>query len=117
MTNESRANQPKYERIAAELRGALKRDDHTPGSRPPSENTIAATYGVARLTIRQALELLQRVSAPAGRSAAWRGEHGVQPQGSVRRSRAPQRHAPRSVRLSEGAARVVNSIWFRATCR
>lgn len=59
MSREGQASQPKYLRIAAELRGALERGNYQPGDRLPGENTLAADFGVAPLTMRQALGVLR----------------------------------------------------------
>ncbi|WJV51772.1 GntR family transcriptional regulator [Streptomyces flavofungini] len=59
MSREGQPGQPKYLRIAAELRAALKRGDYQPGDRLPGENTLAADFGVAPLTMRQALGVLR----------------------------------------------------------
>lgn len=59
MSRDSSADQPKYLRIAAELRAALERGDYAAGDRLPGENTLAADFGVASLTMRQALGLLR----------------------------------------------------------
>ncbi|WP_060887498.1 GntR family transcriptional regulator [Streptomyces caniscabiei] len=59
MSRESSTDQPKYLRIAAELRAILERGDYAPGDRLPGENTLAADFGVASLTMRQALGLLR----------------------------------------------------------
>ncbi|MEV6955876.1 GntR family transcriptional regulator [Streptomyces sp. NPDC051183] len=50
---------PKYQRIAAALRHELDRTAHTPGSRLPSERSLAARYQVNRQTIRAALQNLR----------------------------------------------------------
>ncbi|MFI9311181.1 GntR family transcriptional regulator [Streptomyces triculaminicus] len=59
MSRELGTAQPKYLRIAAELRAILERGDYGPGDRLPGENTLAADFGVASLTMRQALALLR----------------------------------------------------------
>ncbi|MFJ7586440.1 GntR family transcriptional regulator [Streptomyces sp. NPDC097617] len=53
------AAMPKYQRIAAALRGDLDRAAHAPGGRLPSERTLAARYQVNRQTIRAALQHLR----------------------------------------------------------
>ncbi|MEJ8640476.1 GntR family transcriptional regulator [Streptomyces sp. MS1.HAVA.3] len=53
------AAMPKYQRIAAALRGDLDRAAHTPGGRLPSERSLAARYEVNRQTIRAALQYLR----------------------------------------------------------
>ncbi|MFJ6793393.1 GntR family transcriptional regulator [Streptomyces sp. NPDC091268] len=50
---------PKYQRIAAALRRELDRTAHTPGTRLPSERSLAARYQVNRQTIRAALQHLR----------------------------------------------------------
>lgn len=57
--NRSPTGQPKYLRIAAQLRAALERGDYEPGQRLPGENTLASEFAVAPLTMRQALGLLR----------------------------------------------------------
>ncbi|MFI8500290.1 GntR family transcriptional regulator [Streptomyces sp. NPDC085524] len=53
------AAMPKYQRIAAALRHELDRTAHIPGTRLPSERTLAARYQVNRQTIRAALQHLR----------------------------------------------------------
>jgi GntR family transcriptional regulator len=50
--------QPKYLRIAADLRRYIADGSYTPGSRLPGENEIMASYHVARETARKALAQL-----------------------------------------------------------
>lgn len=70
MSREPRAGQPKYLRIAAELRAALERGDYQPGDRLPGENTLAADFGVAPLTMRQALGVLRNEGLVGSRKGA-----------------------------------------------
>ncbi|MCY0949546.1 winged helix-turn-helix domain-containing protein [Streptomyces sp. H27-S2] len=53
------AAMPKYQRIAAALRGDLDRAARTPGGKLPSERSLAARYQVNRQTIRAALQQLR----------------------------------------------------------
>jgi GntR family transcriptional regulator len=46
-------------RVAAELREQLRRGDHPPGGKLPSEPDLAARLGVSRPTLREALRLLE----------------------------------------------------------
>jgi GntR family transcriptional regulator len=50
--------EPKYRQIANELRAAIRAGDYAPGDRLPGENDLMASYGVARMTARQALGVL-----------------------------------------------------------
>ncbi|MBI0296911.1 GntR family transcriptional regulator [Streptomyces sp. PRKS01-29] len=59
MATEGNDRQPKYQRIADALRDAIKAGEYGPGDRLPGENDLMATYGVARMTARQALGVLQ----------------------------------------------------------
>lgn len=49
---------PKYQRIADDLKAAIEAGEYAPGARLPGENALAAQYGVATLTARQALRTL-----------------------------------------------------------
>lgn len=49
---------PKYQRIANELRIAIRSGQYRPGDQIPSENSLIAAYGVARMTVRQAFRVL-----------------------------------------------------------
>ncbi|MFJ9028784.1 GntR family transcriptional regulator [Streptomyces sp. NPDC102274] len=51
--------QPKYQRIADALREAIRSGEYGPGARLPGENDLMAAHGVARMTARQALGVLQ----------------------------------------------------------
>ncbi|ROO51479.1 GntR family transcriptional regulator [Micromonospora sp. Llam0] len=48
-----------YREIAADLREAIARGDHPPGSRIPTEHELAESYGVSRETVRRALAELR----------------------------------------------------------
>ncbi|MGL5826287.1 MAG: GntR family transcriptional regulator [Nocardioides sp.] len=70
MTEKTHQRQePPSRLVAAALRAAIDRGDHGPGDKIPSERTLAAAYGVARNTAREAVRLL----AEAGLVTA---EHG-----------------------------------------
>ncbi|WP_329567619.1 GntR family transcriptional regulator [Kitasatospora sp. NBC_01266] len=51
--------QPKYRKIADALRAAIESGQYRAGDRLPGENDLMDTYGVARMTARQALGVLQ----------------------------------------------------------
>jgi len=55
MTTHDRPNTPIYRQIAYQVIGEIQSGGYQPGDRLPSENQLAAQYGVHRLTIRQAL--------------------------------------------------------------
>ncbi|MBP8534364.1 GntR family transcriptional regulator [Streptomyces sp. MK37H] len=59
MTTQGNGRQPKYQRIANALRDSIRAGEYGPGDRLPGENDLMATYGVARMTARQALGVLQ----------------------------------------------------------
>ncbi|MBT2383673.1 GntR family transcriptional regulator [Streptomyces sp. ISL-11] len=70
MTDQGAGRQPKYQRIAADLRAAIQAGEYGPGGRLPGENELMATYGVARMTARQALGVLQSEGIAEGRKGA-----------------------------------------------
>ncbi|MEM6457828.1 MAG: GntR family transcriptional regulator [Planctomycetota bacterium] len=49
----------KYEAVAVRLRGAIAGGQLKPGDRFPNEHELAEEFGVSRITIRQALQLLE----------------------------------------------------------
>ncbi len=51
---------PRYYRIAEALRARIEEDDLRPGARLPDQRTLARQFGVTLMTLRQALELLER---------------------------------------------------------
>lgn len=63
------ANRPVYQQIAALLSAAIQRRRYVPGDRLPSEAALVAHFGVARMTVRHAIEHLLR-------SGLVRAEHG-----------------------------------------
>ncbi|CAL9609298.1 Mannosyl-D-glycerate transport_metabolism system repressor MngR [Streptomyces sp. enrichment culture] len=67
-TDEDR--RPKYQRIADSLREAIQAGDYGPGDRLPGENDLMATYGVARMTARQALSVLRDEGIAEARKGA-----------------------------------------------
>lgn len=64
------ASQPKYQRIARELRDGIESGEYGPGDRLPGENELMATYGVARMTARQALAVLREAGLTETRKGA-----------------------------------------------
>lgn len=68
--NGAARQQPKYKRIAAALKAAIEAGEYGPGDRLPGENDLMATYGVARMTARQALGVLQSEGLTEARKGA-----------------------------------------------
>ncbi|MCC5787062.1 MAG: phosphonate metabolism transcriptional regulator PhnF [Phycisphaerales bacterium] len=64
--------EPLYEQIAAELRQRIRRE-HQPGDRLPSEQDLADSFGVHRLTLRRAIDAL----AAEGMIAKRKGQRAV----------------------------------------
>ncbi|CAM3159807.1 GntR family transcriptional regulator [Saccharomonospora xinjiangensis] len=50
---------PVHRQVAADLRERITAGEYAPGDRLPSERTMIETYGVSRLTIREALGILR----------------------------------------------------------
>jgi GntR family transcriptional regulator len=53
------SDRPVFKQIADHLREAIQRGDLPPGTKVPSESQLMAHYGVARMTLRNALQILQ----------------------------------------------------------
>lgn len=70
MGNQDAGRQPKYQRIAAQLKAAIEAGEYGPGDRLPGENDLMATYEVARMTARQALGVLQSEGLVEARKGA-----------------------------------------------
>ncbi|MBD0707969.1 MULTISPECIES: GntR family transcriptional regulator [unclassified Streptomyces] len=70
MTDQDSPRRPKYQRIADELRTAIQSGEFAPGDRLPGENDLMATYGVARMTVRQALSVLRNEGLAEARKGA-----------------------------------------------
>ncbi|MFH8340420.1 GntR family transcriptional regulator [Streptomyces sp. AM6-12] len=70
MSSRETGRQPKYQRIAAELRAAVDAGRYGPGDRLPGENDLMAEHGIARMTARQALGLLQAEGIAEARRGA-----------------------------------------------
>jgi GntR family transcriptional regulator len=51
---------PLYHQLADLILGKIRSGEYPPGFRIPSEHALAATHGIGRPTVRQALELLVR---------------------------------------------------------
>lgn len=50
---------PPYQQVANALRAAILTRKFTPGDKLPSQGELAATYGVARMTVQQSLRILR----------------------------------------------------------
>ncbi|MFE2476391.1 UTRA domain-containing protein [Streptomyces sp. NPDC059389] len=59
MPSGAEKRQPKYQRIATALKEAIAAGRYGPGDRLPGESELMGTYGVARMTARQAFAALQ----------------------------------------------------------
>lgn len=70
MPSDGAVRQPKYKRIAAALKDAIASGEYGPGDRLPGENDLMASYGVARMTARQALGVLQSEGLTEARKGA-----------------------------------------------
>ncbi|MEV7105664.1 GntR family transcriptional regulator [Streptomyces atroolivaceus] len=70
MATEGAKRQPKYQRIADALREAVQAGRYGPGDRLPGENDLMAEHGVARMTARQALGVLQSEGIAESRQGA-----------------------------------------------
>ncbi|MFF1422005.1 GntR family transcriptional regulator [Streptomyces sp. NPDC058280] len=70
MATEGSDRLPKYQRIADALREAIQAGEYGAGARLPGENDLMATYGVARMTARQALGVLQNEGIAESRKGA-----------------------------------------------
>src|SRR5919112_2914091 len=60
---------PPYLQVAAALRGAILERTLTPGDKLPSQTELAKRYGVARMTVQQALRVLK----DEGLTYSWQG--------------------------------------------
>ncbi|MEU9075742.1 GntR family transcriptional regulator [Kitasatospora sp. NPDC004745] len=70
MTGSSGDKQPKYQRIADSLKAAIGTGRYRAGDRLPGENDLMDEYGVARMTARQALGVLQSEGIAEARRGA-----------------------------------------------
>jgi GntR family transcriptional regulator len=71
-----RTGQPKYQLIRSILRARLQRDC-TPGARVPPEHELCRTFGASRITVQQALALLEKdglIRREQGRGTFYLGE-------------------------------------------
>ena len=55
----SSADTPRYLRLANDLAAQIRAGQWAPGDAIPPERKIAEQYGVSRVTVRRALELIQ----------------------------------------------------------
>ncbi|SDT48764.1 GntR family transcriptional regulator [Jiangella sp. DSM 45060] len=69
MSREAGQNR-KYRQIADDLRAAIDDGTHGPGDRLPGENALMSAYGVARMTARQALAVLQQEGLAVARKGS-----------------------------------------------
>lgn len=79
-----------YEHVAAELRDAILRGDHPPGTKLPRHADLAARYGVSDIVIRQAIDGLKTSGLvdTRGRGGTWVRERPVTRRISMDRYRA-----------------------------
>lgn len=70
MPKDAARRQPKYQRMAGELKDAIASGKYGPGDRLPGESDLMRTYEVARMTARQALGVLQSEGLAEARKGA-----------------------------------------------
>ncbi|MGI5449855.1 GntR family transcriptional regulator [Streptomyces sp. CA-243310] len=70
MPRKAAGRQPKYQSMAAALKDAIASGEYGPGDRLPGESDLMVTYGVARMTARQALGVLQAEGLAEARKGA-----------------------------------------------
>ncbi len=70
MATEGSGRVSKYQRIADALREEIRSGRYGPGDRLPGENDLMAEYGVARMTARHALGVLQNEGLAESRKGA-----------------------------------------------
>jgi GntR family transcriptional regulator len=63
---------PLHERITADLRTAIARGDHLPGTKLPTEAELAGRYGAGRGTVRAALRALEAEGLVTSRQGSGR---------------------------------------------
>ncbi|MFJ6612606.1 GntR family transcriptional regulator [Streptomyces sp. NPDC091289] len=100
MATDATGREPKYQRIAKALKAEIQSGVLEPGCRLPGENDLMAQYGVARMTVRQALGVLQSEGLTEARKGVGVFVRAFQP---LRR-----RGIPRLVREQWGSGR---SVW------
>ncbi|MEU3711639.1 GntR family transcriptional regulator [Streptomyces catenulae] len=99
--------QPKYQRIAEELKEAVRVGEYGPGDRLPGENDIMAAHQVARMTARQALGVLQNEGVAEARKGVGVFVRDFQPlrRRGVQRLARDQWGAGRSIRSADAGER------------
>jgi len=60
MTIDPTSDRPVYKQIADGLRARIRSGEYGPGTRIPSEAQLVSDFGVARMTVRQGLAVLQQ---------------------------------------------------------
>ncbi|GAA2228599.1 GntR family transcriptional regulator [Streptomyces amakusaensis] len=70
MGSQGGGRQPKYQRIALELKAAIETGEYGPGDRLPGENDLMAAHAVARMTARQAIGVLRAEGLAEARKGA-----------------------------------------------
>lgn len=88
MTDAPGSAQPKFQRIADQLRAAIDEGRHRAGGRLPGEDALAKEYGVGAVTIQRALELLKNDGYLVGRRGSGIYVQDLQP---LRRHGTPRR--------------------------
>ncbi|MGW3584659.1 GntR family transcriptional regulator [Streptomyces rubiginosohelvolus] len=100
MATDATGREPKYQRIAKALKAEIQSGALEPGERLPGENDLMSQYGVARMTARQALGVLQSEGLTEARKGVGVFVRAFQP---LRR-----RGIPRLMREPWGSGR---SVW------
>ncbi len=55
-----RATTPLYQSVETDLRARIQRGEYQPGATLPTEEALCRTYGVSRITVRRALDVLSQ---------------------------------------------------------
>ena len=89
------SDEPVFRQVAEHLRSAVRRGQLRPGDQLPSEADLIAHYGIARMTVRQALGELRTeglVVAEQGRGVFVRPQPKLKRLASDRFARTHRRH-------------------------
>lgn len=70
-----------YQQVAEAVTGAIRRGEHPPGSRLPSERDLAETMGVSRPTVREAITALEIQGFVSSRQGSGVYVNEAQPRG------------------------------------
>ena len=96
---------PRYAQLSALFRRRIGRGEWPPGAQLPTLERLTAEFGVARVTVRQAIRLPRRTASFPRSAAAARSSPGTRGNRAASSSRRRSRRSPTCIATTRPSSR------------